>query len=142
MDIYFHKENVSLDLNLTYVEHWIKSSLFALGHKQSDLTFIFCSDSYLKKINKDYLNHDYFTDVITFDYSNKEVIKGDIYISVERVEDNATTYDVTFNEEIFRVIIHGVLHLCGFNDKSKDDQIKMRNKEDFFISLIDWESDS
>ena len=86
------------------------------------------------------MNHDYFTDVITFDYSNKEVIKGDIYISVERVEDNATTYDVTFNEEIFRVIIHGVLHLCGFNDKSKDDQTKMRNKEDFFISLINWES--
>ena len=140
MDIYFHKENVSLDLNLTYVEHWVKSSLFSLGNKQSDLTFIFCSDSYLKKINNDYLNHDYFTDVITFDYSKKGVIKGDIYISVERVEDNATTYDVTFNEEIFRVIIHGVLHLCGFNDKSKDDQTKMRNKEDFFIRLIDWES--
>ena len=85
---------------------------------------IFCDDNYLKKINVKYLNHDFFTDVISFDYSENKIIKGDVFVSVDRVKENASTFGVSFNDELFRVIIHGVLHLCGFNDKTVEEKKK------------------
>ena len=105
-----------------------------------ELSFIFCADEYLKKINIKYLNHDYFTDVITFDYSKEKLLFGDIYISTDRVRENSKTYNTYFNEELFRVIIHGVLHLCGFNDKTEDEKNLIRSKENEFLSLINWKT--
>ena len=91
---------------------------------------------YLKKLNFKYLNHDYFTDVITFNYSKEKLLFGDIYISTDRVKENSKTYNTYFNQELFRVIIHGVLHLCGFNDKSTKEKQKMRKLENFFLEKL------
>jgi probable rRNA maturation factor len=101
------------------------------------ITYIFCSDEYLLKINQDFLNHDYYTDIITFDMSDtKKLIKGEIYISVERVKENGKDRDVPFIKELYRVIFHGALHLCGYKDKGNLDIKEMRNKEDFYINLF------
>jgi rRNA maturation RNase YbeY len=102
----------------------------------SSINYIFCSDSYLLGINQEFLNHDFFTDIITFDLSetNSPII-GEIYISIERVKDNASLLAKSFNEEIHRVIFHGSLHLCGYVDKSKQDIVKMRRAEDYYLSL-------
>ena len=100
-----------------------------------DLSFIFCDDMELLNKNSKYLNHDTLTDILTFDYSENNNISGDIYISIDRVKENAKTYKVTFENELDRVMIHGVLHLLGYKDKSKKDQKAMREKEDFYLSL-------
>ena len=100
------------------------------------MSFIFCKDEYLKKINLQYLEQDYYTDVITFNYSTKEEVAGDVFISIDRVKENADSFKVSFNEELFRVIIHGVLHLCGFNDKTEKEIKEIRKQEDHFLSLI------
>ena len=101
-----------------------------------ELTYVFCSDEYLLGINKDFLKHDFYTDIITFDLSenNKQTI-GEIYISLERIKDNAKTMNTSIKEETLRVIFHGALHLCVYKDKSKADIIKMRMKEDYYLSL-------
>ena len=101
-----------------------------------ELTYVFCSDEYLLGINKDFLKHDFYTDIITFDLSenNKQTI-GEIYISLDRIKDNAKTMNASIKEETLRVIFHGALHLCGYKDKSKADIIKMRMKEDYYLSL-------
>ena len=101
-----------------------------------ELTYVFCSDEYLLGINEDFLKHDFYTDIITFDLSenNKQTI-GEIYISLDRIKDNAKTMNTSIKEETLRVIFHGALHLCGYKDKSKADIIKMRMKEDYYLSL-------
>ena len=102
-----------------------------------ELTYVFCSDEYLLSINKDFLQHDYYTDIITFDLSeNSKQIIGEIYISLDRVKDNAKTLNTNIKEETLRVIFHGALHLCGYKDKSKADITKMRQKENYYISLF------
>jgi rRNA maturation RNase YbeY len=99
------------------------------------LSFVFCSDAYLLEINKQYLNHDTFTDIVTFDSSEDEdVIAGDIFISVERIRENASKFSVSEKDELNRVIIHGVLHLCGYYDKKKEDKALMTEKEDYYLS--------
>ena len=98
--------------------------------------FIFVSDQYLLEMNLKYLKHDTLTDVITFDYSEGDVVSGDIFISVQRVKENAATFAVNFNEELHRVMIHGVLHLIGFGDKSKTESDVMRGKEDFYLARL------
>ena len=101
------------------------------------LNFIFCSDKYLLKINKKYLQHDYYTDVITFDLSqNKKEITGEIYISVDRIKENASVYNKTFREELSTVIIHGALHLCGYNDKTSKDIKRIRRAENFYLANL------
>ena len=140
MSIFFHKENVSFSTDEEFVAKWIKDSVYTLGFDLGELSLVFCSDEYLKKINIKYLNHDFFTDVITFDYSNEKLLFGDIYISTERVKENAKIYGSSFNEELFRVIIHGVLHLCGFNDKTEEQKTLIRAKENEFLSSIDWQT--
>jgi rRNA maturation RNase YbeY len=103
-------------------------------HKHpGDVSVIFCSDEYLLKINEQYLNHNYYTDIVTFDYVENSVISGDLFISVERVDENASQLGVSFNEELYRVIFHGILHLCGFNDKTSAEKEMMREKEDFYL---------
>lgn len=101
-----------------------------------DVSYIFCSDEQLLEINKSFLKHFYFTDVITFNYNEDKVINGDIYISVDRVRDNANHLNITFDCELARVMIHGILHLVGFNDKSKSDEAEMRKLEDFHIKEL------
>ena len=102
-----------------------------------ELTYVFCSDEYLLGINKDFLKHDYYTDIITFDLSeNSKQIIGEIYISLDRIKDNAKTLNTNIKEETLRVIFHGALHLCGYKDKSKADITKMRQKENYYISLF------
>lgn len=100
------------------------------------LTYIFCSDSYLLKINQDYLKHDTYTDIITFDYSDGPALEGEIYISVERVKENAAKFKVEFENELARVMVHGLLHLAGYKDKGKAQKALMRKKEEAYLSLL------
>jgi len=136
MSYSFSKENISFRFsNKDLIIRWLDKSIKSEKHKPGDISFIFCSDKYLLGINKQYLNHNYFTDIITFDYTQDKLVSGDLFISIDRVLDNAKTYAVTFQEELLRVLIHGVLHLCGYKDKTKAAASLMRQKEDYYLSL-------
>lgn len=104
--------------------------------KLGEIQYIFCDDDYLLKVNQDYLQHDYYTDIITFDYVKGKVINGDIFISLPRILDNAKNLSTKYEDELKRVLIHGLLHLCGYKDKTDEEKLIMRNKEDFYINLI------
>ena len=104
------------------------------GKVLKDLSLVFTDDEYLLEVNKQFLNHDYFTDVITFDYSSFPNVSGDVMISLDRVRDNALSLDQSFEMEFYRVVFHGVLHLCGYKDKSEEDAALMRSKEDFYLN--------
>jgi rRNA maturation RNase YbeY len=113
---------------------WLKKVADKEGFKIKNLNYIFCSDVYLHKINVDYLNHDTFTDIITFDNSEDEsLIEGDIFVSIERVKENSQTLNTVFGEELKRVIVHGLLHLCGYDDHSFEEKAKMRRLESEYI---------
>ncbi len=114
--------------------NWITDCINEHSKKTGDLNFIFCSDNYLLEINKEYLNHNYFTDIITFDYCMGDIISGDIYISTDRVEENAKEFKVSFSNELHRVIIHGVLHLLGLKDGSEEEKSQMRSAENECLS--------
>ncbi|MES2780676.1 MAG: rRNA maturation RNase YbeY [Bacteroidota bacterium] len=118
------------------IRKWIEASIKREKKTLGEISFNFCSDEYLLSVNKEHLNHDYYTDIITFDFSENNVVSGDIYISVDRVKDNAKTERKTLSNELHRVIIHGVLHLCGYKDKKPADTRLMREKEDFYLSLF------
>lgn len=112
-------------------------SVIKMEEKQGgNLCFIFCTNDFLLDINKKYLDHDYYTDVITFDYTVDNIVSGDVFISVEQVDENARKYGVSFEYELSRVIYHGVLHLCGYKDKSEDEERTMREKEDFYLKTL------
>ena len=100
-----------------------------------DISIIFCSDNYILDVNLKYLNHDYFTDIITFDYCDKDILSGDLFISVDSVRENAIFFEVDFEEELRRVIVHGLLHLIGYDDHTEEEQKIMREKENYYISL-------
>ena len=103
-------------------------------HKEmAEISIVFCDDDYLLKMNQQYLSHDYYTDIITFDYTHGNFISGDLFISIDRVKDNSVRYKKEFFNELCRVVFHGVLHLCGYNDKHQDDIIVIRAKEDEYI---------
>ena len=107
----------------------------AEGYTLRSLSIVFCSDDYLLEVNRTYLNHDFYTDIITFDYSDEpKVIDGELYISVDRVMENSTTYSVTAERELHRVIFHGLLHLCGYTDNTKKAKEQMRAREDLHLS--------
>jgi rRNA maturation RNase YbeY len=111
--------------------------IFRLENKSlKRLDYIFCSDEYLLEINKINLQHDYYTDIITFDCSKDEKIIGEIYISIDRVMENAAIFKTTFSKELHRVLFHGALHLCGYNDKTKKERALIRQKEDYYIGLL------
>lgn len=126
-------ENLSINENIT---SWIEYIITHEGKKLGDINYIFCDDEYLLKINQDYLQHDYYTDIITFDYVKGKKISGDIFVSVTRVSENAPLLSKSFEEELHRVIAHGVLHLCGYKDKTEAEIKEMRNKEDFYLNAI------
>ncbi len=117
------------------LSHWISNIILHENHELGDLTYVFCDDAYLHKLNVQFLNHDTLTDIISFDNSLGKQIHGEIYISVERVKENAGTYQVAFLEELHRVIIHGVLHFCGYKDKTKKQQETMSRKENEALDL-------
>ena len=121
-------------------ERSIIKCIKALAKEESreigDVAFVFCDDSYLNKINVEFLHHDTYTDIITFDYSIGNELISEIYISIDRVEENAKKYSQTFENEIHRVMIHGVLHLCGYKDQLVEDKQIMRNKENHYLSLF------
>ena len=117
------------------LSHWISEIILHENHELGDLTYVFCDDDYLHKLNLQFLNHDTLTDIISFDNSLGKQIHGEIYISVERVKENAGTYQVAFLEELHRVIIHGVLHFCGYKDKTEKQQETMSCKENEALDL-------
>ncbi|NHA06107.1 rRNA maturation RNase YbeY [Mucilaginibacter sp. HC2] len=134
--IQFFEEDISYKLkNKTLVRQWIKDTIAAEGFKLKELTYVFCSDAYLLPMNQQYLDHDTYTDIITFDNSEVEGdIVGDIFISVERVRENAAKFNITETDELHRVIIHGALHLLGYTDKSVVTKKKMTQKEDEYLA--------
>lgn len=120
--------------NEAHVTGWITSISASHGKKAGEINYIFCSDPKILAYNKQYLGHDFFTDIITFDYTVEERISGDIYIGVETVASNAALLGLNADQELLRVIIHGILHLCGFKDKTPEDEVIMHQQED--IALI------
>ena len=119
--------------NRRLIKSWINRTIKAEGKKAGELSIIFTTDEFLLDLNKKYLKHNYYTDVITFDYSEENIISGDIFVSLERVAENASIYGEDLRKELLRVIIHGVLHLCGYGDKTPDEKDNMRNKEDLYL---------
>jgi rRNA maturation RNase YbeY len=118
------------------VNAWIKAVVKSYQKKIGNISYIFCSDEEILRVNKDYLTHDYYTDIITFDYSEGNVISGDLFISLETVYSNSKKYCTEESEELYRVMIHGILHLCGFKDKEPKDAMIMRANENAALKLI------
>ena len=114
---------------------WIKAVAAKYGKKVGEVAYIFCDDEKILEVNKEYLQHDYFTDIITFDYCEGDRLSGDLFISVDSVRENAVEYGTEFSEELYRVIVHGVLHLIGYDDHCDEDIVEMRNKENYYLSL-------
>lgn len=136
-EITFFSEEIDFHLmDSEKIQNWIRHTVEQENQKIEAINYIFCTDEYLHKINVEYLSHDYYTDIITFDNSEEDgLIEGDIFISIERVEDNAHANSVLLLEELRRVIIHGVLHLIGYNDKTDSEQEVMTQKENAYLSL-------
>ena len=133
--IRFHFTNSFTLKKKRKIKNWLKDTIVNEKKKVGDINYIFCSKEYLKKMNNDYLSKNYETDVISFDFSNDNKISGDIYISSETVKKNSIIFNVCFNNELKRVMVHGLLHLLNYNDKSKQELKIMREKENFYINL-------
>lgn len=114
---------------------WIALCVKDYKKQTGDVAFVFCNDNYLLKINKEYLKHNTLTDIITFDYSVSKIISGEIFISIDRVKENARLFSVSFKDELHRVLIHGILHLCGCKDKTASGKKEMTAREDYYLSL-------
>lgn len=134
--INFYYETDFILENEVAVSNWITQSIIEESKTEGEINYIFVDDAYLHKLNLDFLQHDTLTDIITFDNSVGNILHSDVYISVERVQDNAKDYGSTFNEELSRVMIHGVLHLCGYKDKDAKDVPIMRSKENYYLAKI------
>lgn len=135
IEIYFEDTEV-LDVSPEFFVSWLSKVVEMERAELGDLSLIFCSDDYLLEMNRKHLNHDYYTDIITFDYTEEVVVSGDLFISVDRVRENASDNNVMFHVELNRVVGHGVLHLLGYKDKSEEDQKEMTEKENWALSLI------
>jgi rRNA maturation RNase YbeY len=133
---YFNEDIAFPKVKKRITSSWIKQVIFLEEKRVGDISFIFCSDEYLLDVNRKYLNHDYFTDIITFDDVEGDVINGDIFISVDRVKENSNEFATSFDDEVHRILIHGVLHLLGYKDKAKKDKNLMTEKEDFYLKLF------
>lgn len=135
--ITFHSENVKRRLNRKKtIKAWFEKIIHTEGKAVGQIAFIFCSDQFLLKMNRRHLGHDYYTDVITFNYCESNIVSGDIFISVDRVRDNAKKLGLRLEDELHRVMLHGVLHLLGFNDKSNAEKKAMRNKENYWLAKL------
>lgn len=137
MAISFQADNVKLPvIKKREISKWIKTVALKYGKTTDEISYIFCDDEKILEINKEYLKHDYYTDIITFDYSEGEKISGDIFISIDTVKSNSQMYTTDYQDELYRVIIHGVLHLCGLDDSSEAEQKIMREAEDNALKLL------
>tara|TARA_B100000378_G_scaffold39629_1_gene29676 strand:- start:531 stop:950 length:420 start_codon:yes stop_codon:yes gene_type:complete len=132
---FFSENNFELEDNVAY-EKWLQNVIISEEKKEGDINYIFCDDEYLHEINVKYLNHDDYTDIISFDNALGNILHGDIFISTERVAENAEKFQVSFQEELKRVIAHGLLHFCGYKDKTDDEAQLMREKEDEKIKMF------
>ena len=117
------------------ISSWIAKTIESEGKNEGDISYIFCGDDYLLEINFKYLKHNTLTDIISFDYTDEDLISGDIFISIDRVKENSEKFNVSFQDELHRVMIHGILHFCGYKDKTKEEEQLMRSKEDYYLSL-------
>ncbi|MDL2243601.1 rRNA maturation RNase YbeY [Bacteroidales bacterium OttesenSCG-928-J19] len=138
MAIIYQAEGVAFPkIKRREMTRWIKTVAEKHGKQAGDISYIFCSDEYILEINKQYLEHDYYTDIITFDYSEGKVISGDLFISLDTVQTNSQQFGTEYNNELMRVIIHGVLHLCGFKDKTPEEEKAMREYENQALVMIE-----
>jgi probable rRNA maturation factor len=134
--IHYICEDVTLpDIPQQEISRWIKKTALGYGKRTGEIAYIFCSDKRMLEVNKQYLNHDYYTDIITFDYSHGTVISGDIFISIETVKNNSLEFNVSYDEELKRIMIHGILHLCGQDDKSPELRKEMTEKENSALKM-------
>ena len=122
--------------NETHIADWLSEVIISERKDEGEINYVFCDDDYLLEINQQYLDHDTLTDIISFDYSIGNELHGDIFISIERVRENATDFNVSFEEELKRVLVHGILHYCGYKDKTVEDEKTMRLKEDEKIKMF------
>jgi rRNA maturation RNase YbeY len=132
---YVYKTNYSIKEETKYTE-WFNKIITSESKSAGDLVFILTDDEEILKVNQDYLSHDYFTDIITFEYNTNDEVSGDVFISLDRIEENAKTYKVTFEEELRRVMVHGVLHLLGYNDKTEKEKAEMRSLENQNLKMF------
>ena len=132
---YFFEEIEDIEIE-PRTSAWLNELILLEGKKTGKINYIFCSDDGLLKVNQDYLQHDYYTDIITFDYVKGKNISADIFVSLPRIFDNAEKLAKNFNQEFHRVLAHGILHLCGYKDKSQEEIKIMRQKEDFYLDLL------
>ncbi|HSH20054.1 MAG TPA: rRNA maturation RNase YbeY [Draconibacterium sp.] len=134
----FYEDIQPLKLQKRNISEYIKVLIDNELKESGEISIIFCSDKYLLEINTEYLQHNFFTDIITFNYVEGNIISGDLFISSERVKENAAQYGASFIMELYRVIFHGVLHLVGYNDKTENEKKIMREKEDYYLSEVDF----
>lgn len=137
MAIRFFNDDVNFNLpHKNSIKLWLKQVVNSYGYQVKDINIVFCSDNKILSINKQYLNHDYYTDIITFPYNSSQYLSGDIYISIPTVEHNAKKFDQSFTDELNRVIVHGVLHLAGYNDITDEERKVMSEKEDYWLEIL------
>lgn len=135
--IQYHANDIEMPmLNTTLMSRWLKQLAAFHQRKLGDINYIFCSDKKILEVNIEYLGHDYYTDIITFDYDEGQRVSGDLFISLETVASNAEMLGLAYEEELMRVMAHGVLHLCGFKDKSEEDAANMRLREQEALALL------
>ena len=134
--IQFFYENLPETVSKNYIP-WLENLIIEENKKMGEINYIFCDDAYLLKVNQDYLQHDYYTDIITFDNVRGKTINGEIFVSLQRISDNASTLSKNHEEELRRVLAHGILHLCGYKDKTEEEIFEMRSKEDFYLKRFE-----
>lgn len=135
---FFFEDIQTFSIQSNHIHKCINSLIFNELKELGDISVIFCSDEYLLKINKQYLSHDYYTDIITFDYVDENIISGDLFISFHRIKENAKQFNIELIREIYRVVFHGILHLVGYNDKTDDEQKLMTEKENFYLNEVNF----
>lgn len=133
--IHYFSENNFILKNKRKRKKWINNTIINENTKLGNINYIFCSDEQLLKINIEYLNHDFYTDIITFDYRENDIISGDIFISIDRIKENSNINKSNFEEELNRVLVHGILHIIGYKDKSIEDSKLMREKENYYLNI-------
>lgn len=136
--IHYFFENIEQISISEQTTSWLEKLITTEQKKVGEVNYIFCDDDYLLQVNRDYLQHDYYTDIITFDYVKGKTISGDIFVSLPRISDNSAIHSTDSHSEFHRVLAHGLLHLCGYKDKTDQEISEMRQKEDFYLNLINF----
>jgi rRNA maturation RNase YbeY len=135
IDICFEDIEQNDLVNVSFLQSWFLSVIQRFNKQQGDITIVFCSDPYILEMNRSHLNHDYYTDIITFDYCEGDLVSGDLFISLDTVSSNSIELGTSFIDETHRVCVHGLLHLLGFKDKTAEDEKEMRRQEDIMLSI-------